>query len=269
MLSASDSEVGLRNGFHTNHDRDTTRNGFHGPVAKQESDQAKGNGSADVAMAKGGHETVTESAKGLGRGSEAPHAGGKPNIARINMLPDEIQHITTDIVPLNLLFTRLAQHTHNEMENMINKLAALPLPEPAVNGNGEYRVPVMEDTSTESLAKKRMFLDFLKTQHTKWVKALVLLEWSKRSHLVGSLIDIRAYLAVQLDQYSLDLGELVNLRRGLTHARLAAPDLKSALHILEDGEVSFLEEVSPRVKSWCRLMLNAIAVRLRGASSDL
>lgn len=161
-------------------------------------------------------------------------------------LPDEIQHITAGIFPLSLLLSRLAQISHNHVQELVAELATKPIAQnPAANGNPDYRGTSAEDTSSDSLEKKRMMLNFIQDLHAKWVKALVITEWSRKAELVGKLIDLKAHLYDQHVCYAKVLSEMVAVRRELTWARLPSPDLKTALAVLSSGEVSWMPEVSP------------------------
>ncbi|SPQ18122.1 fdc50abf-2a68-46c5-8b87-1a0194e635ee [Thermothielavioides terrestris] len=169
---------------------------------------------------------------------------------KVEGLPDELRHITTDILPLSLLLTRLAEYSHAKLQEIITELAAKPLPQALANGNVNgtangngilHNVPI-EDTSPESLDKKTMLLNFTKDLHSRWVKALVITEWSRNAEEVGKLIDIRTYLAEKLELYHKTFWNLVQVKREMLFARVPSPDLKTALEVLSNGAVHWMPD---------------------------
>ncbi len=182
---------------------------------------------------------------------------------------DELQHITTGILPLSLLISRLAQFSHTKIEQLIHDLAVKPLPDLTANGhakgsaaggpngsavngvNGSAKgisgVPspaLQEDTSPESLEKKTMILHFIQDLHSRWVKALVITQWARNADDVGKLIDIRTHLAEKLDLYHRMFWEMVKVKQDLAFAKVPSPDLKTALEILSTGAVHWMPDVS-------------------------
>ena len=169
--------------------------------------------------------------------------------AKTEEQPDELQHITADIIPLDLLLSRLAQSTYSALQEQIAALASKPLPQnlltngDAVSSSGG----AVEDTSPESLEKKSMLLNFIQDLHAKWVKALVIAEWSKKAQQVGKLIDLRTHLATKLEIFNTAFWELVNVQREMYWAKVPAPDLKTALHVLSYGRAWWFPHVSINV----------------------
>lgn len=223
-------ENGGQSGARSDHERDIKANGGNGtPVA---------------------HE--------LGKESAAVPAGDKDKVAALERtdehslekrsgiedLPEEIQHITEGFVPLSRLLTRLAQNTHNELQNKILELAKLPVPGAVVNGNAAHGVE--DDASTENLRKKGELLRFAQDQHGRWVKALVLAEWSRKADVVSKLIDLKVHLQGQKFLYDEVFRLQVDLTAELRNMRLPSPDLKTALQILSTGSAPYMPDVSLR-----------------------
>jgi mediator of RNA polymerase II transcription subunit 14 len=234
-------ENGIQNGIPTNHDRDARINGTNGVFTKSPGSPEKARGLAQKeksTMNGGLDSTMRVDSPSRNLSSLAT------NPSTIKDLPDEIQHITTGIMPLSLLLTRLAQISHNHLQELVSELATRPIAQAAANGNPDYRNAAVEDTSPDSLEKKRMLLNFVQDMHAKWVKALVITEWSRKADLVGKLIDLKGHLHQQLDHYPAVLWELANVKRDLVFARLPSPDLKTALQILSSSEVPWMPEVS-------------------------
>lgn len=187
--------------------------------------------------------------------------------AKTEDLPDELQHITTDIMPLSQLLSRLAQFSHAKLQQLILDLASKPLPElnssgkgntmgGGVNGslingaNGSAKSgvngpsPALEDTSPESLEKKTMILNFIQDLHSRWVKALVIAEWARNADDVSKLIDIRSHLVEKLELYTKAFWDMVNVKHEMSFAKVPSPDLKTALEVLSTGAVHWMPDVS-------------------------
>ena len=196
--------------------------------------------------------------------------------ARMEDLPDELQHITAEILPLSLLLSRLAQFSHTKLEQLILDLASKPLPDPNANGHSKGNAaggpngsavngvngnakgisgvpsPALEDTSPESLEKKTMILNFIQDLHSRWVKALVITQWARNADDVGKLIDIRAHLAEKLELYHRTFWEMVKVKQELAFAKVPSPDLKTALEVLSTGAVHWMPDVRrDRPRKFC------------------
>lgn len=163
----------------------------------------------------------------------------------MNNLPEEIVHITHGFVPLSLLLTRLAQVTHNALQDKIAELAKMPLPATAVNGNSTLAAGgAPDDSSNENLRKKGALASFAQDMHGRWLKALVITEWSRKSDMVSKLIDLKFHIDQQRILYDASLDNIVNVKRDLTFARMPSPDLKTALQILSTGKAPWIPDVS-------------------------
>ncbi|KAL2128313.1 hypothetical protein VTI74DRAFT_9364 [Chaetomium olivicolor] len=168
--------------------------------------------------------------------------------SKLEELPDEIQHITSEIVPLSLLITRLAEFSRAALHDHIMELAAKPLPQLLANGNANgangnaNHAVLQEDTSPESLEKKAMLLNFIQDLHSRWVKLLVITEWSRNADEVSKLIDLRTHLLTKLEHYNAAFWDLVNVKRQMLFARVPSPDIKTALEVLSNGAVHWMPD---------------------------
>lgn len=229
-------ENGGPNGERTDHDRAAGTNGINGAAGGNKPHSASGNGKAPA----DGGEVVSAS-------SQPPAQTEKSSIQlplRMNDLPDEIVHITQGFVPLSLLLSRLAQTSHNSIQDKVAELAKMPLPAAAVNGNSAHTSTSPDDSSNENLRKKAAILLFTQDMHAKWVKALVITEWSRKADMVSKLIDLKFDIDEQRKMYDAALENIANVKRDLTFARMPPPDLKTALQVLSTGEAPWLPDVS-------------------------
>lgn len=228
MPAAVTMDNGGQSGARSDPYRDIKSNGGNGAAAVPET--AKDS----VAV------TVGDKSKAVAlERTEAQSAEQRPGLEE---LPEEIQHITQGFVPLSRLLTRLAQNTHNELQNKIAELAKLPIPGAAVNGNAAHAAE--DDASTENLRKKGSLLQFAQDQHGRWVKALVLAEWSRKADVVSKLIDLKVHLQGQKFLYDEVFRLQVDLTAELRNMRLPSPDLKTALQVLSTGSAPWMPDVS-------------------------
>ncbi|KAM0342450.1 hypothetical protein ACHAPU_009524 [Fusarium lateritium] len=156
----------------------------------------------------------------------------------------DIVHITQGYIPLSKFLTRLAQSTHNALQDQIASLAKMPLPAAAMNGNSTIPNSDVEDGSNENIAKKASILNFAMREHRKWVKALVITEWSRKADMVSKLIDLRFHLQGQEALFAGALDVMGHVKRDLTFARMPSPDLKTALQVLSTGEAAWMPDLS-------------------------
>lgn len=197
------------------------------------------------------HDRPSGNVNGVVDQSGAPDVKGKGTAAasssdppRMNDLPDDIVHITQGFVPLSAFLTRLAQLTHNSVQEKMAELAKMPIPASAVNGGAtNFTASAPDDTSAENLRKKAALLHFTQDMHAKWVKALVIMEWSRRAPHVSKLIDLKFHMDQLRIFYDTCVDSMVNVKRDLSYARMPAPDLKTALQILSTGSAPWIPDV--------------------------
>lgn len=228
---------GGQDGARSDHDRDPKANGVNGAAAQGSVKEAKEGPVA--ALPPPGDKGNTASDATPAQPAERALELRTP---RMNDLPDEIVHITEGFVPLSLLLTRLAQTTHNQLQDKIAELAKMPLPAAAVNGNSAHAVT--DDTSNENMRKKATLLNFAQEMHGRWVKALVIAEWSRKAEMVSKLIDLKWHIDQQRILYDSMLDQIVHVKRDLTFARMPSPDLKTALQVLSTGSAPWMPDVS-------------------------
>lgn len=163
--------------------------------------------------------------------------------ARIDQLPPEIAHITQGYMDLKTLVYRLAQKSHTDLLALVKEVAQMPSPPPVTtNGHGPY-VPLLDENHSEGLERKARYGRGIEDIHTDWVKALVILGWSRRAEDVSKMIDLKIHLDEQNRHYTNCVETMAFDRRGLFHARLPNPDLKTAIEVMGTGKASWMPDV--------------------------
>lgn len=217
----------------SNHDRDLkVANGINGAVGKREPSPNK------AAKAGSGAPQINGDIDMQKQAQAASSASSQAN--SISNLPPEIAHITENFFPLPFILQRLAQKSHNDLQLKIEELANMPVGQGAMNGNAPG---VGEDSSEANQNKKANLLTFVQDMHSKWIKALVMSEWSRKSAQVSKLIDIHSHIIEQLRKYDMSLDRMGHIKRNLYGARLPDPDVKTALQVLSTGQAPFMPDV--------------------------
>lgn len=236
-------ENGSQNGVRTDQDKDSKLNGVNG--AKSET-LHNGPEKTKTALA-GDRSGSVVNGDYVGSTQLDNHQQQLPLVEmepRMNDLPDEIVHITQGFIPLSLLLTRLAQTSHNSLQDKVAELSKMAIPATALNGNAVHSINGIDDASSENIRKKANILNFAQDMHAKWVKALVITEWSRKSEMVSKLIDLKFHVDQQRILYDTSLDNMVNVKRDLTFARMPSPDLKTALQVLSTGTAPWMPDVS-------------------------
>jgi hypothetical protein len=106
--------------------------------------------------------------------------------------------IQEGFIPLSLLLGRLAQHSHNALQEMIDSISTPGMSE------GE---------------KKSRIVQYAMDQRNQFIKLYVLVQWARNADDVHNVIDLKAWMDMKLDTYRRVAENLFHIRRGLTNAR--------------------------------------------------
>ncbi|KUI53985.1 Mediator of RNA polymerase II transcription subunit 14 [Cytospora mali] len=229
-------ENGAQNGLRTNHDRDLKVNGINGvSIMKREPSPNKLGKSSSAAVVNGGYDTPMDADP---PNTQAQAASSAPDQdLKMKNLPPEIAHITQNFIPLPFILHRLAQKSHNDLQAKMEELAKIP-----IHGGVNGATGTAEDNSEENQNKKANLLHFIQDMHGKWVKALVISEWSRKASQVSRLIDLNVHISEQVGKYDLGLDFMGRIKRDLYGARLPDPDIKTALQVLSTGQAPWMPE---------------------------
>lgn len=148
--------------------------------------------------------------------------------------PPEIERISANYMPLSRLFQRTAQDCFNDLNEMITALASLPATQPA----GRNVLPNGADTAsglTVSSEKKLRWLYFANGNREKFIKLLVLLQWSRRVDEVSAIIDLVVWANNQVQFYDAACHFMGEIKKGLESAKVPSPDIETALEALTLG----------------------------------
>lgn len=158
------------------------------------------------------------------------------------MLP-EIDHLTQGYLPLSSLISRLAQDTFLGLEDVINELADMQASQPS------DAVPYLNGVSSNQAAqlvvqKKTKLWNFAQDRRAKFIKLLVLSQWSRQADAVSRVIDLNLWIGTQRRFYDESSNWLGELKRLLEPLKMPSPDFKTALEVLSTGKATSLPNVS-------------------------
>ncbi|KAL1878665.1 mediator complex subunit [Diaporthe australafricana] len=262
-------EIGTQNGARTDHDRELKMNGVNGAgMVKREPSPNKSKGGATPMT--NGYDTPMD----VDATKQAQAASNAPDqVSKMDNLPPEIAHITQNFIGIPFLLQRMAQKSHNDLQAKIEELAKISIPQGSLNGNAG----TAEDNSEENQNKKVNLLHFIQDMHGKWVKALIISEWSRKAGQVSKLIDLNVHINEELGKYDQGLDFVGHIKRGLYQARLPDPDLKTALQVLSTGQAPWVPEFgyidSPPLTTaeqmkWINELNTLLSVRLNLVDHD-
>ena len=158
--------------------------------------------------------------------------------------PPELFHIEQGFVPFQIVAKRLAQETHNTMDELITALSDPDFPPTYEKDNRGYDIPsrILYDVNT---TKKNRLWDFAQLWRSKFIKLMVISQWSRNAEAVSKIIDINHFLNTQREHYGLVYFWMKELKRLFASDKLPAPDLKTAIEVLTTGKVAGGPNVSP------------------------
>ena len=165
----------------------------------------------------------------------------------MGLAPPEIEHLTQGYLPLSILISRLAQDTFLGLEEVINELAEMqPTPQPS------NALPYLNGTSANQAAqitvqKKAKLWNFAQDRRAKFIKLLVLSQWSRQADAVSRVIDLNMWITTQKRFYEESGTWIGELRRQLETLKMPSPDLKTALEVLSTGKAASLPDVSQSI----------------------
>lgn len=109
-----------------------------------------------------------------------------------------LPHITMGFIPLSLLISRLVQHSHNRLGELIDSLQGLG------QSDGE---------------KKLRIIDYMQETRKQFIKVLVLAVWAKNAGAVSEVIDLKVFLDSRQEIFHKVVWNLYEVRRKMSFAR--------------------------------------------------
>ena len=161
----------------------------------------------------------------------------------MDLPPEVVDIIEQTLVPLRTLFERVNQECFNDLNELIARLEELNAQQ-AVNGvNGASAVNLSGNAAIISAQKKRMILDFANRHRERFVKLLVISNWSRRADDVRQLVYLKMWFDRLGTNYLGASDALGYLKRDLHYFKQPNPDIRTALEALSSGTASWIPDV--------------------------
>lgn len=162
--------------------------------------------------------------------------------------PPALQHITEGYLPLGQLIARTAQVSLNDLGETVDKLSLVQRGSrtaPALpNGIGAHAsMNGGASTSKAGTEQKKDILESLNTQREKFIKLLVLGDWSQKVDDVGKLIDLNVFNQQQFTAFDHAKFRIADMHRRQQYFKEKAPDIKTAIEVLGTGKASWMPDL--------------------------
>jgi len=157
---------------------------------------------------------------------------------------------------LGELISRVTQECFNELGKTLDKISQIQRgTQPThtlVNGIGNHAgingVGINHRMNQE---KKKELLEFANTYREKYIKLMVLTDWSRRVEDVRKMLDLGWWTEHQFCHYDNAKFMLADIHARLQSFKLRNPDIKTALEILSTGKAPWMPEVSISQYNYC------------------
>jgi len=178
-----------------------------------------------------------------------PAQNSQPEQPNVQSPEPTLEHVTEGYRSLGQLIARQAQLCFNDLQKTLDRMAALPQGSsfaPALtNGVNDHAVVNGAGPAAKADAeKRRLMLEFLNTHREKFIKLMVLADWSKNAKDVGKMIDLNVWFENQYRHFDNAKFMIGDIQRRLQTFKVRAPDIKTAVEILSTGKASWIPDVS-------------------------
>ncbi|KAF2864158.1 MED14-domain-containing protein [Piedraia hortae CBS 480.64] len=134
---------------------------------------------------------------------------------------------------LGKLVERVAQQCYYDLSDTLNKMSDLGTGD--AGGSAPNAGP--EDTSVVSVAKKRLLMEFAQQQRDRFIKTLVLMDWSKNADDMAKLIDLKVWFDKQRWAAPMALTSIIQLQHKMEAFQVPQPNIEGAMEVMVMGEV--------------------------------
>jgi mediator of RNA polymerase II transcription subunit 14 len=210
-------------------------------AVKREDDMAVGGtpGVNGAGLANGGALKTVPSRPASALGHES--ANGAAHSLAAQQLPPEIWNMVEGYESLGKLVGRVTQECFNDFSELVDKLASMTVDNPSphfANGDG-----VNGSSSTLNMQKKLMLLNFANSNREKFIKLMVICQWSARVDQIKTLINLMLWSNDQTLAYEEAARQMGQLKIDLHPFKLPSPDIAHALEVLSTGRASWMPDV--------------------------
>ncbi|KAF2429666.1 MED14-domain-containing protein [Tothia fuscella] len=160
-------------------------------------------------------------------------------------LPPELLEVTFNFQSLGQLIERVTQDCYGGLVEKIEQLAKMEIPaQPPhlTNGAGNHLGVngIKDDNSQQNRQKKLQMLEFATAQRHKFIKLLVLSQWSRNVDDVKKMINLIKWSKDQFDSYHDAADGIARIKFETYNFKVQNPDMETALSVLSQGKVPWM-----------------------------
>lgn len=160
-------------------------------------------------------------------------------------LPPELREITTGFQSLGTLIERVSQDCYDQLGKKIEQLASIQVPPQGPLTNGAVHHAgingIQDNNSRENREKRSLMLDFANRQREKFIKLLVLSQWSRNVGDIRKMINLLNWSNDQFNNYHEAADAVGRIKFNTHNFKLQNPDMETALLVLSTGTVPMPE----------------------------
>lgn len=134
---------------------------------------------------------------------------------------------------LGKLMIRTAEKCFTDLNDLIARMANEKVPQQAAQPNG---VTSEQDTDAVSLKKKNNLMNFAQEQRERFIKALVINDWSKDAEAFAGIIDVNAHLGRSNFCHVQATTAVGEMKLAMSQAKMPNPNIEGALELLATGK---------------------------------
>ncbi|OQO05190.1 hypothetical protein B0A48_08210 [Cryoendolithus antarcticus] len=136
-------------------------------------------------------------------------------------------------VSLGKMLERLAQFCITDLTALVDELEEMPVQPSAAPVNG---MTVLEDNDEVSVAKKRKIMDFAREQRDRFIRALVISDFSRNADDVANVIDVNLHLRKNDFAVAESTRSIGQLKLDSAQAKQPNPNIELAMELLSTGK---------------------------------
>lgn len=100
-----------------------------------------------------------------------------------------------------------------------------------------------EQSDDSSLKKKRHFMEWASTQRERFIKTLVLADWSRDQEDISKLLDVKVWQDKQNFAHRDAIQSIANTKNNMIAAKMPNPNLEGAMEVLATGKASWVPDL--------------------------
>ena len=142
---------------------------------------------------------------------------------------------------MGVLVERLAQQCYTDLNTALTKMSEAEASSQAPQTNGVITHSI--DNSEVSLTKKRTFMEFANNQRDRFIKTLVLSDWSRNEEDMARLVDIKVWQEKQANAQRDAISFIGTTKHNMVPAKMPNPNIEDAMELLATGKSSRIPDI--------------------------